>query len=162
MKKHGKHYTPEEKVATLNLLDKEPISKLRDELGSQPTGRTPSSIPVEPETHGRAAPFSASQAHQFPGRSGSPAGLSIGQSDEAKGRMLLRALRARVAIRPSDTIQVFAPGGRRSPRTQVLLAASCPPFDPLYSQASERSAHHTPEGSRSQPPAVRSPVTGDG
>lgn len=24
MKKHGKHYTPEEKVATLNLLDKEP------------------------------------------------------------------------------------------------------------------------------------------
>src|SRR3954453_13328434 len=39
MKKRRKHYTPEEKVAILrrHLLDKEPISKLCDELGLQPT-----------------------------------------------------------------------------------------------------------------------------
>ena len=39
MKKQRKHYTPEEKVAVLrrHLLDKEPISKLCDELGLQPT-----------------------------------------------------------------------------------------------------------------------------
>ena len=39
MKKSRKHYTPEEKVAVLrrHLLEKEPISKLCDELGLQPT-----------------------------------------------------------------------------------------------------------------------------
>jgi transposase len=39
MKKQRKHYTPDEKVAILrrHLLDKEPISKLCDELGLQPT-----------------------------------------------------------------------------------------------------------------------------
>ena len=39
MKKQRKHYTPEEKVAILrrHLLDKEPISKLCDELGLQST-----------------------------------------------------------------------------------------------------------------------------
>ena len=39
MKKQRKHYTPKEKVAILRrlLLDKEPISKLCDELGLQPT-----------------------------------------------------------------------------------------------------------------------------
>jgi transposase len=39
MKKQRKHYTPEEKVAILrrHLLDKEPISKLCDELALQPT-----------------------------------------------------------------------------------------------------------------------------
>jgi transposase len=39
MKKQRKHYTPEQKVAILrrHLLDKEPISKLCDELGLQPT-----------------------------------------------------------------------------------------------------------------------------
>jgi len=39
MKKQRNHYTPEEKVAILrrHLLDKEPISKLCDELGLQPT-----------------------------------------------------------------------------------------------------------------------------
>jgi transposase len=39
MKKHRKHYTADEKVAILrrHLLDKEPISKLCDELGLQPT-----------------------------------------------------------------------------------------------------------------------------
>src|SRR6266496_1186123 len=39
MKKHRKHYTSEEKVAILrqHLLEKEPISKLCDELGLQPT-----------------------------------------------------------------------------------------------------------------------------
>ena len=39
MKKQRKRYTPEEKVAILrrHLLDKEPISKLCDELGLQPT-----------------------------------------------------------------------------------------------------------------------------
>jgi transposase-like protein len=39
MKKQRKHYTPEEKVAILrrHLLDKEPISKLCDELGLRPT-----------------------------------------------------------------------------------------------------------------------------
>jgi transposase-like protein len=39
MRKQRKHYTPEEKVAILrrHLLDKEPISKLCDELGLQPT-----------------------------------------------------------------------------------------------------------------------------
>jgi len=39
MKKQRKHYTPEEKVAILrrHLLDKEPISKLCDGLGLQPT-----------------------------------------------------------------------------------------------------------------------------
>ena len=39
MKKRRKHYTPEEKVAILrrHLLDKEPISKLCDELDLQPT-----------------------------------------------------------------------------------------------------------------------------
>jgi transposase-like protein len=39
MKKQRKHYTPEERVAILrrHLLDKEPISKLCDELGLQPT-----------------------------------------------------------------------------------------------------------------------------
>ena len=39
MKKQRKHYTPEEKVTVLrrHLLEKEPISKLCDELGLQPT-----------------------------------------------------------------------------------------------------------------------------
>ena len=39
MKKQRKHYTPEEKVGILrrHLLEKEPISKLCDELGLQPT-----------------------------------------------------------------------------------------------------------------------------
>jgi len=39
MKKQRKHYTPEEKVAILrrHLPDKEPISKLCDELGLHPT-----------------------------------------------------------------------------------------------------------------------------
>ncbi|HLJ15973.1 MAG TPA: transposase [Bryobacteraceae bacterium] len=39
MKKSRKHYTPEEKVTILrrHLLEKEPISKLCDELGLQPT-----------------------------------------------------------------------------------------------------------------------------
>lgn len=39
MKKQRKHYTPEEKVAIFrrHLLEKEPISKHRDELGLQPT-----------------------------------------------------------------------------------------------------------------------------
>jgi len=39
MKKQRKHSTPEEKVAVLrrHLLEKEPISKLCDELGLQPT-----------------------------------------------------------------------------------------------------------------------------
>src|SRR5258708_34239495 len=39
MKKQRKHHTQEEKVAILrrHLLDKEPISKLCDELGLQPT-----------------------------------------------------------------------------------------------------------------------------
>jgi transposase len=39
VKKPRKHYTGEEKVAILrrHLLEKEPISKLCDELGLQPT-----------------------------------------------------------------------------------------------------------------------------
>ena len=39
MKKQRKHYTPEEKVAILrrHLLDKEPVSKLCDEMGLKPT-----------------------------------------------------------------------------------------------------------------------------
>jgi transposase len=39
MKKQRKQYTPEEKVAVLrrHLLEREPISKLCDELGLQPT-----------------------------------------------------------------------------------------------------------------------------
>ena len=39
MKKQRNHYTPEEKVGILrrHLLEKEPISKLCDELGLQPT-----------------------------------------------------------------------------------------------------------------------------
>jgi transposase-like protein len=39
MKKSRKHYSPIEKVAVLrrHLLEKEPISKLCDELGLQPT-----------------------------------------------------------------------------------------------------------------------------
>jgi Transposase len=39
MKKSRKHYSPAEKVAVLrrHLLEKEPISKLCDELGFQPT-----------------------------------------------------------------------------------------------------------------------------
>ena len=39
MKKQRKHYSPEEKAAILrrHLLEKEPISKLCDELGLQPT-----------------------------------------------------------------------------------------------------------------------------
>ena len=39
MKKQRKHYSPEEKVAVLrrHLLEKEPISKLCDDLGLQPT-----------------------------------------------------------------------------------------------------------------------------
>src|SRR5436190_12970617 len=39
MKKQRKQYTPEEKVAILrrHLLEKEPISKLCDEMGLQPT-----------------------------------------------------------------------------------------------------------------------------
>ena len=39
MKKTRKHYTADEKVAVLrrHLLEKEPISKLCDELGLQPT-----------------------------------------------------------------------------------------------------------------------------
>lgn len=39
MKKQRKHYTAEEKVAILrrHLLDQEPVSKVCDELGLQPT-----------------------------------------------------------------------------------------------------------------------------
>src|SRR5437016_13202784 len=39
MKKQRKHYTSEEKVAILrrHLLDKEPVSKLCDEVGLKPT-----------------------------------------------------------------------------------------------------------------------------
>jgi transposase len=39
IKKQRKRYTPEEKAATLrrHVLEKEPISKLCDELGLQPT-----------------------------------------------------------------------------------------------------------------------------
>lgn len=39
MKKQRKHYTPEEKVAILrrHLLEKEPVSKLCDEMGLKPT-----------------------------------------------------------------------------------------------------------------------------
>ena len=39
MKKQRKHYTPEKKVATLrrHLLNKEPVSKLCDEIGLKPT-----------------------------------------------------------------------------------------------------------------------------
>ena len=39
MKKQRKHYAPEEKVAILrrHLLEKQPISKLCDEVGLQPT-----------------------------------------------------------------------------------------------------------------------------
>jgi transposase len=39
MKKTRNHYTPDEKVVILrrHLLDKEPISKLCDEMGLQPT-----------------------------------------------------------------------------------------------------------------------------
>ena len=39
MKKQRKHYTAEEKVAILrrHLLEQEPVSKLCDELGQQPT-----------------------------------------------------------------------------------------------------------------------------
>src|SRR5499433_1621844 len=39
MKKQRKHYKPEDKVAVLrrHLLEKEPISKLCEELGLQPT-----------------------------------------------------------------------------------------------------------------------------
>ena len=39
MKKTRKHYTPDEKVAVLrrHLLNQEPISKLCEELGLQPT-----------------------------------------------------------------------------------------------------------------------------
>jgi len=39
MKKQRKHYSPEEKVAILrrHLLENEPISKLCDEFGLQPT-----------------------------------------------------------------------------------------------------------------------------
>ena len=39
MKKQRKHYAPEEKVAILrrHLLEKEPISKLCDEVGLRPT-----------------------------------------------------------------------------------------------------------------------------
>ena len=39
MKKQRKHYAPEENVAILrrHLLEKEPISKLCDEVGLQPT-----------------------------------------------------------------------------------------------------------------------------
>ena len=42
MRKQRKHYTPEEKVAILrrHLLENEPISKLCDELGVQPTVST--------------------------------------------------------------------------------------------------------------------------
>ena len=39
MKKQRKHYTPEEKVAILrrHLLEKEPVSKLCEEMGLKPT-----------------------------------------------------------------------------------------------------------------------------
>jgi len=39
MKKQRKHYSPDEKLTILrwHLLEKEPISKLSDELGLQPT-----------------------------------------------------------------------------------------------------------------------------
>ena len=54
MKKQRKHYTPEEKVAILrrHLLEKEPIWKLCDELGLQPTVRwgSTSELPtIQPE-----------------------------------------------------------------------------------------------------------------
>ena len=64
MKKQRKQYAPEEKVAILrrHLLEKEPISKLCDEVGLQPTvfyrwqkeffenGRLPSSRRGQPTT----------------------------------------------------------------------------------------------------------------
>ncbi len=39
MKKQRKHYTPEEKVAILrrHLLEKEPVSKLCEQMGLKPT-----------------------------------------------------------------------------------------------------------------------------
>jgi transposase-like protein len=78
MKKQRKHYTPEEKVAILrrHLLDKEPISKLCDELGLQPTffyrwqkeffenGAPPSS-----RKHGRMTPPSGSESRTWRRRS---------------------------------------------------------------------------------------------
>ena len=44
MKKERKHYTAEEKVAVLrrHLLDKVPVSDLREELGLRPTVFYPS------------------------------------------------------------------------------------------------------------------------
>ncbi len=43
MRKVRKHYTAEEKVAVLrrHLVDKEPVSKLCDELALQPNGFLP-------------------------------------------------------------------------------------------------------------------------
>ena len=78
MKKRRKHYTPEEKVAILrrHLLDKEPISKLCDELGLQPTvfyrwqkeffenGASASS-----RKHGRTTPPNRSESPTWRGRS---------------------------------------------------------------------------------------------
>ena len=75
MKKQRKHYSPEEKVAVLrrHLLEKEPISKLCDELGLQPTalcaGRRSSSSTVRlPLSRNLSAePFSRAGADRLPG-----------------------------------------------------------------------------------------------
>jgi transposase-like protein len=72
MKKQRKQYAPEEKVAILrrHFLEKEPISKLCDEVGLQPTvfyacrrsssttGRLPSN-----RKHGRTIPPSRNGSH---------------------------------------------------------------------------------------------------
>jgi hypothetical protein len=67
MKKQRKHYKPEETVAILrrDLVEKEPISKLCDELGLQPTAFT-------------AGKMSSSRTARPPSsrkRGGSPSGL---------------------------------------------------------------------------------------
>ena len=112
MKKQRKHYTPEEKVAILRrqLLDKEPISKLCDELGLQPTvfyrwqkeffenGLLPSS-----RKHGRTIP---------PSRNGSPTLTATGDRLRApsipgsitqSGRILLSFVHSKKATCPCDS-----------------------------------------------------------
>jgi transposase-like protein len=69
MKKQRKHYTPEEKVATLrrHLVEGVPISDLCDELGLQPTVFLPLAEGVLRE---RSRGFSAARTDQPSGRTG--------------------------------------------------------------------------------------------
>ena len=89
MKKQRKHYTPEEKVAILrrHLLEKEPISKLCDEVGLQPTvfyrwqKEFFENGAAAFEQKGTAEPFRRAGADRLPGEEDPDQGRGSGRAD---------------------------------------------------------------------------------